>query len=172
MYARHLVLVAALATFGCGYHSAPVPVGGAASDVARLVGEWEGEYESRESGRSGYIAFSLAAERDTARGDVLMLQPGAPQPRWRAPEEGHIQTMGALPTSSQVLAIRFVRAEGGAVSGSLEPYTDPGCGCTLDTQFVGRMEGDSIRGTYTSRHVQAGRIDHGTWVVRRKRSGS
>ncbi len=171
MTARMLALTALVAGAGCGYRPPPVPVTGTAPAIAKLVGDWEGEYESGESGRSGYIAFSLAEERDTARGDVLMLAPGEPEPRWSSPEAGRIQTIGSRPTTSRVLTIHFVRAEGGTVSGSLEPYTDPGCGCTLDTQFIGRMEGDSIRGTFTSRHIQAGHTDHGTWVVRRKRPG-
>lgn len=69
--------------------------------------------------------------------------------------------------STELLTIEFVRVEGDRVVGRLSAYTDPQCGCTLLTTFEGRIRGDAIDGTFTSRH-QDGRVDNGQWGVRRQ----
>ena len=43
------------------------------SILLAAVGEWVGEYSSAETGRVGSIVFTLAAGRDTAAGDVMMV---------------------------------------------------------------------------------------------------
>jgi hypothetical protein len=66
------------------------------------------------------------------------------------------------------LSSRFVQTSGYGVRGELDPYTDPECGCRLQTRFSGTLQGDSIAGTYTTRHIDTRRIDNGEWhVVRR-----
>jgi len=50
--------------------------------------------------------------------------------------------------------MNFVRVTDGQVSGVLAPYTDPTCNCSLHTTFIGRLTGDTLAGTYTSRHEQ------------------
>ena len=73
MSSRSLILLAA--ALWCGA-CAPVinrtPVSGVQMDVSRLVGEWQGDYNSVESGRRGLITFRLRAGADTAEGDVIM----------------------------------------------------------------------------------------------------
>jgi hypothetical protein len=71
------------------------------------------------------------------------------------------------PAAPQVLTISFVRVEEGKVSGRLAPYTDPRCGCTLFTVFEGRLSGNTLEGTYTSRHSATGEVEGGRWKVTR-----
>jgi hypothetical protein len=147
----------------CGGYQAPVPMVGQETDVSQLAGEWFGEYSSVESGRSGSITFKLIAGSDTATGDVIM------SPRFNArPQTGQVQPTGPAPGTIQALTINFVRVTGGQVSGSLAPYTDPTCGCTLHTTFVGRLRADTLAGTYTSLHEQSREIQRGQWQVVRQ----
>ena len=158
-----VILAAVLA--GCGGSHAPVPVVGREADVSQLAGEWYGEYSSVESGRSGSIVFKLVAGADSATGDVIMT------PQW-VTRQGNMPTQPgatAQPTS-QPLSIRFVRVSGGQVSGALDPYPDPNCGCTLHTTFVGRLRADTLEGTYTSLHEQTRDVQKGRWRVVRKQS--
>ena len=74
------------------------------------------------------------------------------------------------PTTTPALTIRFVRVSGGQVSGALAPYTDPNCGCTLHTTFVGRLRADTLEGTYSSLHEQTRETQKGRWRVVRKPS--
>jgi hypothetical protein len=146
-----LVLLAA-----CGYQPPPVTVSAPPGELALLEGEWRGEYLSRESGRAGSILFVLEAGQDTARGDVLMV-----------PGPGLLPDRAADRPMGEVIGIRFVRLEHGTVRGVLDPYRDPECGCRLTTTFAGTLRGDTISGTYSSRHLEGGLIQHGQWRVLR-----
>ena len=169
MRLQHLTLVFASAVLlvSCSGSPAPVPMVGQPADVSRLAGEWYGEYSSVESGRSGSITFKLNAGTDSASGDVIM------SPQWNVrPQSGQQPGAGATPpTAAQVLAINFVRVAGGDVSGSLAPYTDPTCGCTLHTTFIGRLQSDTLAGTYTSLHEQSRVTQQGRWRVVRQKNG-
>src|SRR5688572_25015203 len=72
---KRIVVSAAALLAGLGA-CAPVvsttPVHGDAIAISRLDGEWNGEYSSTETGRSGAIYFRLRAGADTAEGDVIM----------------------------------------------------------------------------------------------------
>ncbi len=136
------------------------------ADLASLVGEWVGEYSSAESGRSGSIVFKLAAGADSATGDVVMTPRGSGEPlSANAPPGG-----GAVRPASQPLRIRFVRLESGAVSGTLEPYRDPELGILLNTVFTGTLDGDQIRGTFTTSGAELPRAQHGEWHATRRSS--
>jgi len=143
----------------------PVLVYGEASNLHLLDGHWDGHYTSEDTGRSGGIFFDLTAEADSAVGEVVMFAPG----RFRATDpstaEGRPRPNA---THSQVLTISFVRAEGGMVSGRLSPYTDPDCGCTLSTTFVGELHGDRIEGTFVSFSHEHNHTNRGTWEVARQ----
>lgn len=148
---------------GCGGSQSPVPVVGREVDVSQLAGEWSGDYSSVESGRSGSIVFKLVAGSDSATGEVVMT------PQWLTRQGGGNTQPG--PTTqpvSQPLAISFVRVSGGQVSGALQPYPDPNCGCTLHTTFVGRLQGDTLQGSYSSVHEQTRDVQKGRWRVVRK----
>jgi hypothetical protein len=159
-----LVLAIALAC-GCSSAPAPVPVSGAASDLQALAGEWEGEYSSEATGRSGTIVFKLAPGEDHAHGDVLMIPRGGAEPFRRTdsswPEAAHVP--------SQLLVIRFVSAAGGSVTGTLEPYHDPTCDCDIDTTFTGKLHGDTIEGTFASVSSKGVARTGGVWRVTRKK---
>lgn len=168
---RILVSAAALlAGLGaCAPVVSTTPVHGDAIAISRLDGEWKGEYSSAETGRSGSILFRLRAGADTAEGDVIMSpsqganadvaeRRTAPSPAYGAP--------------SPVLTIRFVAVGGNEVSGALDPYRDPGCGCALSTTFRGTLRGDVIEGTF---HSEGTGIHHlpanGRWRAERRVAG-
>lgn len=158
----------ALIAAACAANPSPVHVVGGRNEIGTLAGEWTGEYTSVETGRSGSISFTLRAGTDTAFGDVVMI-PRALAP---VPSETRVPS-GATPTAPKVLTISFVRVSTNVVSGTLEPYPSPDCGCTLSTVFQGTIKGDRIEGKFTTIHS-----DHmapqqqGTWWATRKKSGT
>lgn len=153
------------AAMACGGSQTPVPVVGREADISKLAGQWLGDYSSVETGRSGSIVFTLSAGSDTATGDVVMTPrftgagPGAP---------GQPGAQQATPQPSQAIDIRFVRVTGGQVSGALAPYNEPTCNCPLRTTFVGRLVGDTLSGTYSSRREDSQDVQRGRWKVVRK----
>jgi len=164
--AAALLLAAALAAPACSSSSSsnPAPtvaVGGGKSDVSALSGKWVGEYSSEATGRAGSITFEFKSGK-VGRGDVLMVPKGgfAPAPA------------GSDPTKSmpQVLMINFVNAEGGVLTGTMDPYTDPTCNCEVQTTFVGEMQGDTIQGTFTTTPNGAAPITTGRWKMTRQKS--
>jgi hypothetical protein len=159
--ARWMLLACAL-TIACASTPDPVPVVGSSGDVSALVGEWSGEYDGGSTGRSGSIVFVLRSAADTAHGDVMMV------PRASGGAAGNVQGRpGPLQLrASQVLSIAFVRVAGGALSGTLAPYTDPECNCTVQTTFTGTLRGSTIEGTFVTRG--AGREQSGRWSVARR----
>jgi hypothetical protein len=156
-----LFVICVLAS-GCASTPAAVPVAGAPADLSALAGDWEGEYASQATGRLGSIVFKLVTGEDHAHGDVLMIPRGSSDPyRPRSGGEGP-----APAGASQLLTIRFVKAEGGNVTGTLDPYWDPDCDCEVTTTFVGQRKGNTIEGTFASER-NAGRV-FGTWKATRK----
>jgi len=150
----------------CAYNPPPVPVEGRPADIETLVGDWRGEYYGETTGRSGSIAFKLVAGEDHAHGDVLMTPRGGrgPYVTWRDPFDDP-----GRPGEAEILTIKFVAAEGGEVTGVLDPYLDPECHCQAFTRFRGRQRGNVIEGTYTTRTARREEPDRGTWKVRRVR---
>lgn len=154
----------------CGGPRTPVPVVGTAEAVVSLAGEWVGEYQNTSRSRRGSIVFSLTAGRDTAVGDVVMIPAGREEPLRPARETPADQR----PRSREwpeVLTISFVRVERDRVLGSLDVYRDPECGCLLSTSFEGRIDGDTITGTFLARSLETGRTQTGWWHVARRPDG-
>lgn len=146
--------------------SQPVPVAGGAAELAALAGEWTGFYESDDGSRGGSIDFSLEAGSDTAHGDVLMIPRG-----WGRPLEAYDRAqanVGDVP-SPKSLTIRFVQVRGDSVTGRLDPFRDPSCGCRVQSTFYGRHKGNQLKGRYESYHEESGRVVTGKWQVDRKR---
>jgi hypothetical protein len=151
-------LPAALA-LACGPGN-PVPVVAPADQLARLTGNWEGSYRGDDNGRSGTIDFRLLPGRDTAYGEVVMVPAG-----WDSPVEpvnGRQWDASGLPNPTS-LGISFVRLDDGRVSGVLDPYRDPECGCHLTTTFEGTLVGDTLRGRYVSLHQESRITTGGVW---------
>lgn len=162
-----LAVVAVLALGGqaaCHATSPAVPVVAERAQLAALVGEWVGEYSSAESGRSGSIVFTLLAGADSASGDVVMTPRGSGEPLSADAPPGAATSRPA----PQALRIRFVRMENGTVSGTLEPYRDPETGVLISTVFVGTLDGDDIRGTFTSSGGELSRPLRGEWHASRR----
>lgn len=154
----------ALTSIACVERPPPqvVPIAAEAKDAFVLEGEWWGQYWSGDTGRSGRIRFSLAAEEDRAYGDVLML----------SAERGEDLVPANLrePATSETLAIEFVRVDAATetVSGTLEPYRDPDCDCIVATTFTGTVSRDSIEGTFVTQAGGAYRTKRGQWRVERR----
>ena len=158
-----LVAIAAVLLSACRYHPTPVQLQGDQSDISALAGNWEGEYSSDQTGRSGSIMFTITAGSDTAFGDVLMI-PRMGQPLTSADMNSPAHATHA--SSPELLRITFVRVAGGSVQGALEPYVAPDCKCEVVTVFRGRRNGDVIEGTY----ITSGRDivpQEGRWNVSR-----
>jgi hypothetical protein len=157
-------LAAVVLAVACAAPTPPpaVPVRGEPADLSALAGEWTGEYSSAGTGRSGAIRMTIEAGTNIAHGDVLMFPARAEE----RPQAANADPAGAAP---QALAIRFVAIADGLVSGTLEPYRDPQCNCILSTTFTGRVQGDTIEGTFISHGGRAHTIQEGRWRVDRKR---
>jgi len=63
-----MVLVVALGACGAGHKD----VQGNDHELAKVAGEWEGDYKGADSGRSGPVTFSLQLGRHVAEGEVVM----------------------------------------------------------------------------------------------------
>lgn len=161
------ISLAALAgiALACASKPTPVTVTGAAADRASLAGKWSGEYNSPVTGRSGSIMFNLSHSGDAANGDVVMIPKGYGKALARYDQTTSTQMQNA-PTS-QVLTIRLVRVSGDSVSGVLDAYRDPQCDCAVETTFAGRVNGDTIEGTFSTRGSQTVAPQTGTWRVKR-----
>jgi len=158
-----LTLMVVIGGFACAGPAMPVPVSG---DIARLTGQWTGEYRSPASDRVGSIVFTLEAGKDTARGDVIMIPADVGQPGGVA--EGIPPGVpGGETLRSRLLTISFVQVTAARVQGRLDPYRDPECGCELVTTFTGTLSGDVLQGTYQSFHKESGEVVTGTWRVKR-----
>jgi hypothetical protein len=147
---------------------ATVPLVGPTRDVAALAGHWDGAYSSVQTGRSGSVSFTLISEPDSAFGDVVMIPRGFGRPlqAWT----GATPTApGVEPARATVLTISFVRVTEGRVSGTLKPYADPETGVQLFTTFDGRLDGDVIAGTFTTRSAGAADSITGEWKVTRRK---
>src|SRR6266581_3237679 len=159
---RLLLTSLAAVALACASKPTPVTVTGDTSDRASLAGKWAGEYQSSATGRSGSIVFNLSPSGDAANGDVVMI----PRDYGKAlvPYSQNIAGTTAMQNTntSQVLTIKLVRVSGDTVSGVLDAYRDPQCDCPVETTFTGRLSGDTIDGTFTTRGTQANATQTGT----------
>jgi len=154
-----------LAMVGCAGNVPPARVIGTHADLITLGGTWEGDYEVTDGTiRRGTIYLELAAERDTARGYVLMSVMQA--------RNGHIAKPEGMPSPampySETLSIKFVRVTGNVITGVLDPYRDPVCGCVLTTTFSGQLRADEITGQFRVRHSDGLLREAGNWRASRK----
>jgi hypothetical protein len=127
-------------------------------DLNPLVGEWRGNYTNPEAGRTGTIAFTLQAGVSSASGNVVMIPHGA---------DSSLYSHAAIDRS--VLKINFIRKQGQKVSGTLDPFRDPSCGCQVTTTFEGTfIDAHTIEGHFSTAPLVAGpKVTNGTWKVTR-----
>ena len=162
-----IALALVFSAVACGWRRTPVPVISDTGSTGLLVGSWSGEYSSKETGRSGTISFELASEKDTAYCDVVMIP--AIENLKIAVETGNQTPVVRQPEPAEPLKIKFIRLGEGRITGTLEPYTDPDCACTVTTTFEGRFNGaNRIEGTYITAGRASPRATTGQWKVTRK----
>jgi hypothetical protein len=75
---------------------------------------------------------------------------------------------GGSVVQSELLSIRFIRAEDGRVSGMLTPYWDPERACTAQATFSGKVDGASMDGTFVSTCDRGVPTYTGRWTMRRR----
>ncbi len=171
MSLRRMVLpTLALATACATRPPAEFAVSGETGALARLAGEWTGTYSSPMLGRAGSITLTFG--QGQARGDVVMVPPGQSRPVSPAtPSTRQSLPPGAppAPTGAAVLSIDFVQAAGDSITGTMAPYEDPDCQCTVQATFTGHLAGDVIRGRFISTRMLGDQRVTGTWEVRRRR---
>jgi len=150
------VLIAA-ALLACSSNPKPISMMGSPEEISHMVGSWIGTYNADDANRSGTIQFELERDAETATGLVVMyfgvVDPATP------PEQQEIQSVR--------LAISFIQLGDGFVSGRLSPYMDPACECMIETLFQGKLDGDTIEGTFSSHGVNQHLLRSGKWTVQR-----
>lgn len=152
-----LAVAGVAASVGCASKPPEIALTSSDFDLNPLVGEWRGDYSNPEIGRGGTIAFTLRAGESAASGNVVMI-----------PNSGDTFVPHTAATGP-VLTIHFIRKEGSKVTGTLDPYQDPACGCEASTTFEGAfIDRHTIEGTFTTVPSLAGRTaTHGKWKVTR-----
>lgn len=162
-----IAIALAVVITACRYQPLSVPLQASPADISALAGKWAGEYIGRESGRSGTIAFTIQAGRDTAYGDVIM-EPSR-EPYGQPVRAADVETGEHLRHSQapELLRVTLVRISGGLVEGVLEPYIAPDCHCTVTTTFRGALAGASIKGDFLTTGPY-GLRQTGTWNVMRQ----
>jgi hypothetical protein len=161
-----IVVSIVLLSWGCNTAQNPVDLYGDKVDLNLLEGEWNGDYFSKDSGRSGTIAFTLTAEGNEAVGDVLMVPGSSREPYHPV---GFREKAEVDPLFPELLTIKFVEIMDGKVRGELTPYWDPEMQRRLNTTFEGVLKGDTIEGTFESRIEQSPIYFYGQWKVYRKK---
>ena len=148
---------------GCRYQAPPVPLPVNSESVRTLAGSWEGMYVGSDARKTGRMTLTMRVADDSAYGEVLMEQPSGRA--LKPDDEPAFHQRHASSTS--VLAVKFLPAPGGEVSGALEPFLQPECFCTATTIFTGRIVGDTVRGTFETRGATIG-AQNGKWWAARK----
>jgi hypothetical protein len=151
--------VAATAVAGCASAPRSFPVVG---EAELLAGVWQGEFTSGKAGRSGTIHFELKAGQDSAYGDVIMI----PE-TWDRGNRPPTEYPAPPVETPELVGIRFVRVADGQVRGTLTPYYDAACECTVSTIFDGALKRDRIEGSYRTLYSPGGTESVGKWKVKR-----
>ena len=161
---RIIPTIAMMLLAGCRYRPDTVPLAGDREAWQQMVGEWQGTFTGRETGRVGTITFVIKAGADSAWGDVMMTMTGVPEPFLPIDaRDVHLHHVMDV----QALSIGFVRLADGQIRGSLEPFRSPDCLCVARTTFLGRVSGNTIEGGYVTA-LETGVETHGSWSVKRR----
>lgn len=167
---RTTLIIAAGASalaLGCALRAPGIEMSADNFDLAPLVGKWAGDYSGEQTGRSGDISFTLRAGDVAASGYVEMVARG-PENVIVPASQPMVNGRQVVP-ARQLLTIHFVRKEGNAVVGLLDPYVDPDCACRVTTTFQGVfIDGRTIEGTYNTISAELAYIPaNGRWKVTR-----
>ncbi len=156
---------AATLLMSCASHPPETQVTASDFDLNPLVGEWRGAYSSAQTGRTGTIALTLRAGESSATGNVVMIP--RPDSSLTPAERELLANVGAPGRS--VIKMKFIRKEGGNLTGTLEPYQDPDCACRVITTFQGTFrDARTIEGTFSTVPSQPGSsVTGGTWKITR-----
>ena len=154
--------------FGCALTSTPdiKEVSGTTFDIAQLTGTWEGNFDSTVTQRSGTITLELNQEGQREVGSIL-LQYQKKHPKVHAPKGHNIKKTGTY-TKTKPLSVEFIAIEDGKISGTVTPYLDPIFSRKIFSTYEGKLIGNRIEGTYTSRIGQNGNSFTGSWWAVRK----
>jgi hypothetical protein len=155
------LVVTAVVLLSCTAIPPPeIPFNASESAMESLAGRWSGNYWGGPQGRSGLITFELEEGDGHAHGEVIML-----------PEDRREFSPAYRPTqllpSPQPLRVEFIRAADGQMTGTLEPYRDPGCECLLSTSFMGSIHEEVIEGSFVTVGGPGHLKDMGNWKVER-----
>jgi hypothetical protein len=165
-----IVVAIGAATMGagaCAGNPPPVPVDASRADWETLADRWTGSYTMSGPDRRGLIEFTLSAGEEQAAGDVMMIAEGTRVPyRLTPPGDPRLTPIEAPYT--QLLTIKFVRAEQGQISGTIASYWDPDRSCQASATFLGSAEPRVIEGTFISTCEDGIRQVRGTWHVTRQ----
>jgi hypothetical protein len=160
---RLLGCLALIGLTACSSHPMPVLLQGEPMPVASLGGDWSGQYSNGAASRHGSLKLFIGEGADSTFGDVTMID--ALGERLQPADEGPAHR--AHTRLAQVLRVDLVRDAAGEVTGTLEPYIEPECLCTVTTTFTGTVVGDTIRGTFVTRNA-SGESRDGQWKLVRR----
>jgi hypothetical protein len=169
---RHVLLALAACAMvwgvgACAGNPPPVPVYASRADWEVLSGHWRGSYSTLVPERRGLIDFTLSAADEHASGDVLMIAEGRRVP-YRPYPPGDPRLTPIDSAHTQLLTIKFVRADQGQISGTIASYWDPDRSCQASATFLGSAQPRAIDGTFTSTCEDGVRQLHGKWRVTRE----
>ena len=173
---RSLSLLALATTLSCHQFSqgGPVPVEGSQEEISAIAGEWKGEYRTKDAGRRGVIRFVMPQRADTGFGEVeITFSPALAAAAAASGADPKARDGEDLldPDPHPFLSIKIVRIEKNSVRGTLDPYWDPDCECRTQTVFEGKVTGNRMEGTFSSRRQSAEhQVFSGKWRVERRRS--
>lgn len=154
-----LAAAATLVLATCASTPEKVPVAGSPGS---LNGSWHGEFNSESTNRSGTIHFNLLAGQDSATGDVLMVSQ-----EWSNRGSRYWETNPPNIQQPTLLRINFVNISDTMIRGTMEPYHDDLCDCTVKLVFEGVVAWDVIEGMYQARYSTGALAFEGTWRVNR-----
>jgi hypothetical protein len=161
------IIAMTIGSVACAWNPPPVPVFASRADWESLAGRWRGSYTTSAPNRRGSIDFTLSASNEQAFGDVLMIAEGTRIPyRPYPPGDPRFGPIDAPHT--QMLTIRFVRAEEGRINGTIASYWDPDRRCQASATFVGAAQSRVIEGTFSSICEDGVRELRGPWRVTRQ----
>ena len=161
------IMVVTIGSAACAGNPPLVPVFASRADWETLAGRWRGSYTTSAPNRRGVIDFTLSASNEQAFGDVLMIAEGTRIPyRPYPPSDPRFGPINEPYT--EMLTIRFVRAEEGRISGTIASYWDPDRRCQASATFVGAAQSRVIEGTFSSICEDGLRELRGRWRVTRQ----